>query len=292
MFDLLLSSTSQGLLWATIGIGLFITFRILNITDMTVEGSYPLGAAVSVSMIHAGLNPVVSILIAIFSGMIAGLVTGMLTTIGKIPSLLAGILTMTGLYSVNLLVMGNKANLSLLGYKTIFNSDLLRFIPQNFRALFIGILIVTVLIALMFWFLNTQLGQAFIATGDNPIMAESIGIDTRKMSILGLVISNAIVATGGAVIAQSDGYADVNKGIGTIVVALASIVIAEVIYNDQLTLGQRLITIVLGSIIYRIVILIVLSIGLDANLMKLISAVLLAAALIFPNIRKRSLIKK
>lgn len=278
------SAIGQGLLWATLGIGLFLTFRILDFPDMTVEGTFPLGAAVGVTLIANGMNPLLASLIAGLAGAGAGLITGLLYTKGKVPILLAGILTMTAAYSINLRIMG-QANRSLLGDPTLFNGNFLHFLPTNFPVIILGLIIISIVTGLIAWFLQTELGQAFIVTGDNRTMARSLGINTDTMTILGLMISNALIAFGGALVAQNNGFADVNMGIGIIVVALASIIIGEVAFSGEMTLTERLITVVVGSILYRFVLVIVLAIGFSANDLNLFSAVILGLALILPQLR-------
>lgn len=280
--NLIVSAISQGLLWSILGIALFLTFRILNFPDMTVEGTFPLGAATAVTLIANGTDPFLASLLAFAVGMAAGAVTAFLYTIGKIPILLAGILVMTACLSVNLRIMGS-ANVSLLGRTTIFSP--LSQLPKYFDGIVIGLISVTLVTLLLIFFLQTELGQAFIVTGDNPIMARSIGINTSKMTALGLMISNGLVALGGAVIAQNNGYADINMGIGIIVVALASIIIGEVVFG-QLTMNQRLAAITIGSIIYRFVLLIVLQLGFSTNDLNLLSSLLLAICLMLPRLQK------
>ncbi|MDR3241142.1 MAG: ABC transporter permease [Lactobacillaceae bacterium] len=281
---ILVSAIGQGLIWATLGIGLFLSFRILNFPDMTVEGTFPLGAAVSVTLIASGVDPFISAIVAALAGGVAGMVTGLLYTKGKIPILLAGILTMTAIYSINLRIMG-QANKSLLGDKTLFNAKFLNFLPTNFPTVIVGLVLITIITGGMALFLQTELGQAFIATGDNPAMARSMGINSDAMTNMGLVISNALIAFGGALVAQNNGFSDVNMGIGIIVVALASIIIGEVAFSDQMTLGERLITIVIGSILYRFVLVAVLYVGFNANDLNLFSAVILGLALLLPKLR-------
>ena len=283
--SVIISAIGQGLLWAALGIGLFLTFRILDFPDMTVEGTFPLGAAVAVTMIANDLNPVVASLAAAAAGALAGLVTGFLYTKGKIPILLAGILTMTAIYSINLRIMG-QANRSLLGKITLFNMPTLDFLPKNFPAILVGLIVITIITIGTALFLQTELGQSFIATGDNPSMARSMGINTDRMTNMGLMISNALIALGGSLVAQNNGFADVNMGIGIIVVALASIIIGEVAFNDEMSLTDRLITIVIGSILYRFVLVAVLALGFNANDLNLFSAVILGLALLLPRMRK------
>lgn len=280
--SLIVSAIGQGLLWALLGIGLFLTFRILNLADMTVEGTFPLGASVAVAAITRGIEPWIATLLAIGAGMLAGLVTGLLYTKGKIPFLLAGILTMTAIYSVNLRILG-KSNVSLLGKQTVFSNAFLKSLPQYFDGVVLGTLVVIVITLLTVFFLNTDYGQAFIATGDNETMAKSLGIHTDQMINVGLMLSNGLVGMCGALIAQNNGYADINMGIGTIVIALASIIIGEVAFGE-LSLNQRLVAITLGSIIYRLILLVVLKLGFSANDLNLISSIVLAICMILPQL--------
>ena len=283
--DLIVSAISQGILWSLLSLGLFISFRILNIADMTTEGAYPLGAAVCVSLIQAGMSPILTIFIAMLAGALAGALTSIFINICKIPSLLAGILTMTALLSVNLRVMG-RPNLSLLNHKTIFDIFSSVSLPPYFDSIIVGIIIVSLVIFFMHFFFNTELGQALIATGDNPKMASSLGISTKKMTLLGLMLSNSIVALTGAILSQNNGYADVNSGLGVIVVALAAIIIGEVIFGDVNFL-TRLICIILGSIIYRLLLVFVLKLNIiEANDFKIISALLIALFLSVPELKK------
>ena len=288
--NLMVSAIGQGLLWALLGLGLYLTFRILDFCDMTVEGTFPLGAATAVTAISRGINPLLATLLAILAGMIAGLVTGLLYTKGKIPSLLAGILTMTAIYSVNLRIMG-KSNISLLGKQTLFSGHFMTSLPQYFDSVVMGIIVIAIVTILMVLFLATDYGQAFSATGDNPTMAKSLGIHTDKMVIVGLMVSNGMVGLCGALIAQNNGYADINMGIGTIVIALASIIIGEVAFGE-LTLNQRLVAVTLGSIIYRIILLVVLQLGFSANDLNLISSIVLAICMMIPQLEQHLQIKK
>ncbi|GEL12471.1 ABC transporter permease [Lapidilactobacillus concavus] len=282
--SMIVSSIGQGLLWAILGVALFLTFRILDFPDMTVEGTFPLGAAVAVVSLTHHLSPSVSITLAFLAGATAGLITGLLYTKGKIPILLAGILVMTACLSINLRIMGS-STISLMGERTIFSHAFLAHLPRYFDSVVVGLITISIITGLLIYFLQTDLGQAFIVTGDNPTMAQSIGINTDRMTIVGLMISNGLIGLSGALIAQSNGYADINMGIGIIVIALASIIIGEVVFGE-LTLNQRLIAVALGSIIYRFVILIVLQLGFSTNDLNLISAIILALCLMLPNLSK------
>ena len=236
---MIISSVSQGLLWGILGLGIYLTFRILKFPDMTTEGSFPLGGAVCVTLMNQGVNPILATILGMLSGMLAGFVTGLLYTKGKIPTILAGILVMTSCHSIMLMVM-KRANLGLNEIQTL--KDFLPF-SNDLNLLVLGLIAILLVISALIYFLYTRLGQAYIATGDNPDMAKSFGIDTDKMEMLGLIVSNGLIALSGALVSQQDGYADVSKGIGVIVIGLASIIIGEVLYSTGLTLFERLIAI-------------------------------------------------
>ena len=284
MFDLLLPTLSQGLLWALMALGVYLTYRVLDIADLTVEGSFPLGAAVAAALLVKGFDPLTSVFMAGVAGALAGVVTGILHTKLKIPALLAGILTMIALYSVNLRVMG-KANLSLLRVDTVFT-----FIRDmglnNAQAIFLVGLISTIFFgALMYWFFGTEIGAAIRATGFNQQMIRAQGIDTNGTIIVGLLISNALVAISGALIGQSNGFADVGMGTGTIVIGLASVIIGEVLFGTR-SFKNCLLSVVLGSVVYRFVIALVLQLGMPPNDLKLFTSVLVAFALSMPLFKK------
>lgn len=281
---MIVSAISQGMLWAILGLGIFMTYRILDFPDMTTEGSFPLGGAVCVTAITHGVSPVLATLLGVGAGMLAGLVTGLLYTKGKIPVILAGILVMSGLNSVILFVM-RTPNLSLLNHSILQDMFNGLHLPDYFDTVLLGLLALSLLIGVLLFFFNTDLGQGYIATGDNETMARSLGIKTDRMKILGLTLSNGVIALSGALIAQNDGYADVNKGIGVIVIGLASIIIGEVIFHE-LTLAERLIAIVVGSIIYQLLILIVIKLGFDTTYLKLFSAIILAICLMIPQLKQ------
>ncbi|MBO0422963.1 ABC transporter permease [Enterococcus plantarum] len=281
---MIVSAIGQGMLWAILGLGIFMTYRILNFPDMTTEGSFPLGGAVCVTAITSGIHPIFATLLGVLAGMCAGLVTGLLFTKGKIPVILAGILVMSGLNSVILYVM-QTPNLSLLNKPKIQDFFLQLNLPNYYDIIFLGVIFLAIIISLLLFFFNTNLGQAYIATGDNEHMARSIGIKTDSMKILGLTLSNGVIALSGALIAQNDGYADVNKGTGVIVIGLASIIIGEVLFGE-LTFAERLVAIVVGSIIYQLLILLVIKLGFDTTYLKIFSAVILAACLMIPQLKK------
>lgn len=281
---MIVSAIGQGMLWAILGLGIFMTYRILNFPDMTTEGSFPLGGAVCVTAITSGVHPVFATLLGVLAGMCAGLVTGLLFTKGKIPVILAGILVMSGLNSVILYVM-QTPNLSLLNKPKIQDFFLQFDLPNYYDIVFLGVIFLVIIISLLLFFFNTNLGQAYIATGDNEHMARSLGIKTDSMKILGLTLSNGVIALSGALIAQNDGYADVNKGTGVIVIGLASIIIGEVLFGE-LTFAERLVAIVVGSIIYQLLILAVIKLGFDTTYLKIFSAVILAVCLMIPQLKK------
>ncbi|BDR59490.1 ABC transporter permease [Xylocopilactobacillus apicola] len=284
IFELLLSTTSQGLLWSVMAIGVYLTFRILDIADMTAEGSFPLGAGIAAMCIVNKVNPVVATFAAFLGGMLAGLVTGLLNTKLKIPSLLAGIITMTGLYSVTSRVIGNAANISLLGKDTIFTEAQKWVMTRNNSVIVVGLLIALLVIGLLMLFFSTEIGLAMRATGDNPDMSAANGIKTENMKILGYMISNACIALSGALIAQNNGFADLNSGVGTIVIGLASIIIAEVLLKNQ-KIGLRLFTIVIGAILYRLILALVFEMNVQPSDAKLASALVLVVCLSLPNFR-------
>ncbi|MGM9902452.1 amino acid or sugar ABC transporter permease [Enterococcus sp. 10A9_DIV0425] len=281
---MIVSAISQGMLWAILGLGIFMTYRILDFPDMTAEGSFPLGGAVCVTAITHGVTPLLATILGVLAGMAAGLVTGLLYTKGKIPVILAGILVMSGLNSVILFVM-RTPNLSLLNSPVLQDVFQRLHLPDYFDIVLLGMISLGLLISILIFFFNTDLGQGYIATGDNETMARSLGIKTDRMKILGLTLSNGVIALSGALIAQNDGYADVNKGIGVIVIGLASIIIGEVVFHE-LTLIERLLAIVVGSIIYQLLILAVIKLGFDTTYLKLFSAIILAVCLMIPQVKQ------
>ena len=285
MLDLLLSTVGQGLQWSILALGVFLSFRVLDAADLSVEGSFPLGAAVAATGIVAGLGITVSVLLAIVAGCLAGAVTGYLTTKLRIPVLLSGILTMIGLYSVNLHVMG-KANVGLMLETTLFTLCESFGLTVQQAGLVVGLLFAVVVGVIIYWFFGTEIGTAIRATGINAQMARAQGINTDGMMVLGLVISNGLVALSGAIVAQNNGFADVGMGVGTIVIGLASVIIGEVLFGAS-TFKMRLVSVVLGSIVYRLVIAAVLEMGMPPNDLKLFTAVLVAIALSLPLVKSK-----
>lgn len=284
MQELVISTLSQGLLWAIMALGVFLTFRVLDIADLSVEGTFPLGAAVAATLIDAGHSVWLAMVAAMVAGCLGGTVTALLTTKLKIPALLSGILTMIGLYSVNLMIMG-KANVPLLRTETIFTvtQDITGTSPV-IATLIVGFISTLIVGLFMYWFFGTVLGTAIRATGCNSQMARAQGINTNIMIILGLLISNGLVALSGALVAQSNGFADVGMGTGTIVIGLASVIIGEVLLGTR-SFKNWLVSVIFGSIVYRIVIAIVLELGMPPNDLKLFTAILVAIALSLPIIK-------
>ena len=287
--DLIIPTISQGLLWSVMAIGVYLTFRVLDIADLTVEGSFPLGAATAASLLIAGYNPVIAIIAACIAGMLSGVVTGFLHTKLKIPALLAGILTMIALYSVNLRIMG-KANLSLLQINTVFTMFPTAFDNQTI-VLIVGLIVVLVVGIINYWFFGTEIGAAIRATGFNQHMIRANGVNTDVTIMFGLLLSNGLVAISGALVAQSNGFADVGMGVGTIVIGLASVIIGEVLFGTK-SFRNCLISVVLGSIAYRAVIAVVLQMGMPPNDLKLFTAVLVTLALSLPLFQAKFNIKK
>ncbi|MFA6855656.1 MAG: ABC transporter permease [Treponema sp.] len=288
LFLAMQGAVSQGILWGIMTLGVYLTFRILDIADLTVDGSFATGGAVTGVLIVHGMNPMLSLLIAFLVGMLTGLATGLMHTKIKIHVLLASILTMIALYSINIRIMG-KANTPLLGVKTVMSFFTEHFnVNTTIASLFVGIIFVSVIVMLMYWFFGTELGSAVRATGNNEYMVRALGVNTDTMKILGLMLSNGLVALSGALVAQSQGYADVGMGTGTIVIGLASIIIGEVVLGKHFGFWYTLISVVLGSIIYRIIIAIVLQLGLKSTDLKLFTAIIVAVALSVPVLKEQA----
>jgi putative tryptophan/tyrosine transport system permease protein len=286
------SATSQGVLYGIMALGVYITFRILDFPDMTCDGSFALGGCISaVLVVKAGWNPYVTLIFAVIAGGLAGAITAFLHNKCKIPAILAGILTMTGLYSINSRIMG-QANIPFIKVDTII-SLVKSILPQSIQSitnftvwliLALGFIFVIAVIIFLYWFFGTEIGCALRATGNNEEMVRALGENTDKMKMLGLVIGNGLVALSGALVAQCDGYADIGKGVGILVMGLASIVIGEVIMRKVKTFKFRLVSILIGAIIYRIIIAVVLQLGLNTNDLRILTAVVIALALSIPKL--------
>jgi putative ABC transport system permease protein len=288
-FFAFLGAVEQGLVYGLMTLGVFLTFRVLDFPDLTVDGSLPLGAAVSAACITHGLNPWISLIPAMFAGFIAGMLTGLLTTQLKILHLLASILTMTALYSINIRVMGSRPNIPLINSPTVF--DPVRSMVSSMgwnpwlasSILFFAIAVVVV--AAVIWILRTEFGQALLATGDNPAMIRSLGVNTSFAIVVGVGLSNSLVALCGALVAQNQGAAEVSMGVGTIIAGLASIVVGETLFGSR-KLVIRVISVVLGSVLYRLAIALALSVSyFRASDLNFITASLVVIALAMPRIK-------
>lgn len=276
-----ISTLEQGLVYGIMALGVYISFKIINFADLTVEGSFTLGAAVTAKLITSGVNPIFSIMVSFLAGGLAGLVTGFLNTKLKITELLAGILTMTALYSINLRIMG-KSNIPMLSNKSIF--DYFNFAGNYRNTLFFGIIMIF-LVLLTNYFLQTRTGFALRATGNNQQMVRSMGINTNTTITLGLIISNAYISLAGSLVSQYQGFADAGMGIGTLVAGLASVIIGEVLFRERNILWA-VISAVVGSIVYRGAIAVALTIGFNPTDLKLLTAILVVIALSLPGLKK------
>ena len=278
-------ATAQGLVWGVMALGVYVTYKLLDIADLTVDSSLCTGGATSAVLILMGMHPLLSLVFAVFAGMLAGLVTGFLHTRLRIPAILAGILTQLGLYSINLRIMG-KSSVALLRQPVVIS---LGNIPM---ALLIGVLVAAAVVAVMYWFFGTELGCAIRATGNNRKMVRAQGVNTDTMKIIGLVLSNGLVGLAGGLLAQYQGSANINMGRGAIVIGLASVIIGEVIFGARFNFAYQLGSIVAGSVIYQIVSAFVLQLGLSTEDLKLFSAVTVALALSVPALQKKFLKSK
>lgn len=282
-------AAAQGIIWGLMAIGVYITFRVLDVADLTVDGSMGTGGAVLVMCATSGMNIYVSMIIAFLAGCIAGLATGIFHTVFGIPAILSGILTQLALYSINLRILGNKANQSI----NVMNYDLIVSLRNITQSIIVGLVIVFIFIAILYWFFGTELGHSIRATGNNQAMARANGINTNINKIIGLVISNGIVALSGALLAQYQGFADVNMGRGAIVIGLAAVIIGEVIFGKLFkNFALRLAACVIGGVIYYVVITFVLRLGLNANDLKLFSALVVALFLGVPYWKNKIAAKK
>lgn len=279
----LIGSVELGLLYAVMALGVYLTFRILDFPDLTVDGSFTTGAGIAAGMIVSGVSPWIATVCAFFGGLAAGAVTGLLHTKGKINALLSGILMMIALYTINFRIMG-RPNIPLLNQETVFpDGDIVTYVSY---ALIIAPIVVLLVKLLIDWFLKTDIGMAVRATGDNPKMIRSFGVNTDNTIILGVSLSNGLVAAAGALVAQYQGYADLQMGIGMIVIGLASVIIGEVLFGHG-TIARATLAVALGAIVYRIVIAIALRYGLEPSDMKAMTALIVIIALTVPMIRKR-----
>ena len=304
----LLGAAGQGILWGIMALGVYITYKLLDIADLTVDGSFALGGCTCAVLILAGVNPVIATILAVGAGLLAGLVTGLLHTVFNIPAILAGILTQISLWSINLRIQGGKSNVPLLNDETIISKFVGRSgqatvetaspliqrlgLTQSQASLVVGIVIVVVLILIMYWFFGTEIGSALRATGNNEAMIRALGVNTNSTKLLALMLSNGLVAMSGAFVAQMQKYADIGMGQGAIVIALAAIIIGEVLMKRCVNFGLKLASAAVGAVIYFIIRAFVLYLGLNANDMKLISAIIVALALSIPTVSQKLADKK
>lgn len=283
MINALPGSIAQGLIWGIMAIGIYVTYKVLDYADLTVDGSIATGGAVAVMGILSGMNPYLALALAFIAGMLAGLVTGIFHTVFGIPSILSGILTQLGLYSVNMHILG-KSNqaVSVDTYSLIVS---LRYIKESCLT---AVIFCVVVIGVLYWFFGTELGAAVRATGCNERMARAQGINTSRQKVLGLMLSNGLVGMAGGLYAQYQGSADVNMGRGAIVIGLAAVIIGEVIFGKIFrNFALRMLAAVFGAIIYFIVIALVLQLGLSTNDLKLFSALIVALFLALPHLKGR-----
>lgn len=289
LLNALPGAVAQGLIWGIMAIGVYITFRILDFADLTVDGSLCTGGAVCIMMMLNGQNVWVAMFAALLAGMVAGCVTGLLHTFMGIPAILSGILTQLGLYSINLKIMG-KANqaINVDKYSLLVSLRFIRNVPLFKNTILLVSLIIVVLIVILYWFFGTELGCSIRATGCNDKMARAQGINTDFNRVLGLMISNGMVALSGALLSQYQGFADINMGRGAIVIGLAAVIIGEAIFGKIFrNFGLRLLSVAFGSIIYYLVLQIVIWLGIDTDLLKLLSAAVVAIFLAIPTWKAR-----
>lgn len=280
-------AAAQGALWALLSLGTYITFRLLDFPDMTIDGAFTSGGCVAALALVSGLPPVLALLFAFIAGALAGVITGFLHTKLQIPAILAGILTQIGLYSINLRILG-RANQQLLRVETLFSQmqGITKAIGLSLSSdqivLFLGVLLAFASVGLLYWFFGTEIGAAIRATGNNASMVRALGQNTNSTKRLALIIANAFIGFSGALVAMYQGAADVGSGTGAIVIGLASIVIGEVLFGRARSFWGKLLAVVAGSIVYRVMIAITLQLGFHTNDMRLLTAVLVAIALYLP----------
>lgn len=293
LLNALPGAVAQGLIWGIMAIGVYITYKVLDVADLTVDGTMCTGGAVSIMMMLSGHNIWVSLLCAMIAGMLAGLATGIFHTFMGIPAILAGILTQLGLYSVNLKIMG-KSNqaISVAQYDLLVSLRNVRGVPFYKNAIFVSAVFVVVIIAILYWFFGTELGCAIRATGSNQNMSRAQGINTDRNVVLGLMISNGIVALASALCAQYQGFADINMGRGAIVIGLAAVIIGKVVFGKIFrNFSMKLLSVALGAILYYIVLQVVMWFGLDTDFLKLLSALVVAIFLAIPYWKQKYFVK-
>lgn len=284
IFLALQGAVAQGVLWGIMVLGVYITYRLLDIADLTVDGSFAMGGCVcAVMILNYGMDPVMALIMATVAGMTAGAVTGVLHTLFEIPAILAGILTQIGLWSINLRIMGGKSNIPLLKTETLISKlvDATGF-SQSQCSLIVGIAVAILMVALLYWFFGTEIGSALRATGNNEDMIRALGVNTKMTKMLALMLSNGLVGLAGGLVCQSQKYADIGMGTGAIVIGLAAIVIGEVLMGKLRSFGSKLASAIVGAVVYFLIRATVLQMGMSANDMKLLSAVIVALALCIP----------
>lgn len=286
-----------GLIWGVLAIGVYLTYRILDFADLTVDSSLATGGVVSAVLIFNGLNPILALLISCFAGALAGLVTALLNTKLKIPAILSGILTMSALYSINLKIMDNRANVSFFGKPTIngywadlFNMSVIG--DKNVLTIITCVLVCGAVVGVLYWFFGTEYGCAVRATGFNSTMAKAQGINTDLTKIVCLMISNGLAALAGGLLAQHNQSGDVNMGTGTIVIGLASVILAETLIKDSFPFWLKLALVVVGSVVYRLIFTIAVQLGMHTNDLKLIATIIIIVALVVPKVKKHFSSKK
>ena len=286
LFNRLPGGIAQGLIWGIMALGVYITFRVLNESDLTVDGSFATGGAVAVMSIYYGVSPVIALLLAFISGILCGICTGLITTKLKIPAILSGILVQLALYVVNLHIMNMSSNVAI----SLDANDLFISIRNQNRTIFICIAIAIIIIALMYWYFGTEQGCAIRATGNSNHMAIAQGINIDNMKVLGFALGNGLVALAGAILSEYQGYSDINMGRGAIVIGLAAIIIGEailkVIFKKGCSFYTRLSFVIAGGILYYIVMILILWLGIDSNDLKLFTALIVMVFLAIPNLKR------
>ena len=283
----ILGASAQGCIWGIMVLGVYITYKVLDVADLTVDGSFATGGAVFAVSVLGGIDPTLALVLALLAGGVAGLITGILHTRFKIPAILAGILTQLGLYSINLRILGDKANVSI--GKTPTNMSFLvkaLNITQSQSGLIVGAIVVLICITAIYLLFGTEIGATIRATGNNEQMIRALGVDTNKTKLLGIILSNMLVGLSGALLVQMNKYADVGMGKGAIIYGLASIVIGDVFFKKFSNFAIKLVSSVVGCIIFFIVRAIVIRLGMNANDMQLLSSIIVAIALSAPIIRE------
>ena len=284
-WQILSGTLEQGLMYAVMVVGVYLTFRVLNYADLSVDGSFTLGAAIAATLIVSGYNPWLATGAAFAGGVMAGIFTGVLHTKFKITPLLSGILTMTALYSINLRVMG-KANISLLNTRTIFTDFTKLPFLESYSVMVLSLVTVVIIGYFVYRFLLTEVGLALRATGDNELMIQSQGVNIEIMKIMGLAISNGLVAFAGSYVAQNQQFADAGMGIGMIIAGLASVIIGEVLIGTS-SIGRTVMAVIFGGVMYRVIIALVLQLGLKPTDLKMVTAFIVIIALVSPGIKNK-----